>query len=80
MNWELIERKVKESIDLTEADAEWLFGRAEASDLERLYRLADGANERLNGRVVSFIHNMNVNYTNICEYHCTFCEFKKSWY
>ncbi len=21
---------------------------------------------------------MNVNYTNICEYHCTFCEFKKS--
>ena len=78
MNWEIIEHKAKHSIDLTEAEAKWLLERTEPSDLERLYALAGEVNERLNGRVVSFIHNMNVNYTNICEYHCTFCEFKKS--
>ena len=78
MNWEIIEHKVKNAIDLTEADAQWLLERRDARGLERLYGLADEVNNRLNGRVVSFVHNMNINYTNICEYHCTFCEFKKS--
>ena len=78
MNWEIIEHRVNDSADLTEAEAKWLLEQAELSDLKRLYALADQVNQRLNGRVVSFIHNMNVNYTNICEYHCTFCEFKKS--
>ncbi|OGW85239.1 MAG: hypothetical protein A3C35_04725 [Omnitrophica bacterium RIFCSPHIGHO2_02_FULL_46_11] len=78
MDWNTIEYKTKNSIDLTETEAKWLLEQSEPSDLERLYSLADEANERLNGRSVSFIHNMNVNYTNICEYHCTFCEFKKS--
>ncbi|MBI4395107.1 MAG: 5-amino-6-(D-ribitylamino)uracil--L-tyrosine 4-hydroxyphenyl transferase CofH [Candidatus Omnitrophica bacterium] len=76
--WDTIEYKAKHSIDLTEEEAKWLLERQEPADLKRLYGLADEVNERLNGRVVSFIHNMNVNYTNICEYHCTFCEFKKS--
>jgi len=34
----------------------------------------------LNGDVVSFIHNMNYNYTNICEFGCKFCNFGKSKY
>ena len=78
MNWELIEHKSKYSVDVTEEEAKWLLERTGPSDLERLYSLADEVNQRLNGRKVSFIHNMNMNYTNICEYHCTFCEFKKS--
>ncbi len=76
--WNDIERKAKNAVDLAEAEAEWLLERKEPEELERLYALAREVNERLNGRQVSFIHNMNVNYTNICEYHCTFCEFKKS--
>lgn len=78
MNWELIERKIKHSIDLNEEELKWLLDLSSPSDLTHLYDLAGELNERLNGRNVSFIHNMNVNYTNICEYHCTFCEFKKS--
>ncbi len=78
MNWETIEHKTKYLIDLTEEEAKWLLERQDSSDLKQLYNLANETNERINGRVVSFIHNMNVNYTNICEYHCTFCEFKKS--
>ena len=78
MNWEVIERKVKDSTDLTEDEAKWLLELSDSNNLSHLYELAGEVNERLNGRNVSFIHNMNVNYTNICEYHCTFCEFKKS--
>ena len=72
MNWELIDEKVKNSIDLTEEEAKWLFERETPDDLQQLYDLAGEVNHRLNGASVSFIHNMNVNYTNICEYHC--CE------
>ena len=78
MNFELIEQKAKHSIDLTEDEAKWLLELKDPRDLAHLYELAGQVNERLNGQNVSFIHNMNVNYTNICEYHCSFCEFKKS--
>src|SRR3989338_9620473 len=78
MNWETIEEKVARSTDLTESEAKWLLDLKQPSDLKRLYAFADRVNERVNGRDVSFVHNMNVNYTNICEYHCTFCEFKRS--
>jgi len=76
--WTQIESKIKNSESLTEFEVQWLLERQESADLEKLYALAGKVNERLNGNVVSFIHNMNVNYTNICEYRCTFCEFKKS--
>jgi 7,8-didemethyl-8-hydroxy-5-deazariboflavin synthase CofH subunit len=78
MNWEMLERKVKNSIDLTDEDLTSLLEREQDEDLRRLYSLANEVNQRLNGDTVSFIHNMNMNYTNICEYLCTFCEFKKS--
>jgi 5-amino-6-(D-ribitylamino)uracil---L-tyrosine 4-hydroxyphenyl transferase len=78
VNWDVLERKAGQSVDVTEAEAQWLLDLHERADLNRLYSLARDVNERLNGRNVSFIHNMNINCTNICEYHCTFCEFKKT--
>lgn len=78
MMWPTIESKIKDYASLSESELLWLLERKEESDLNRLYSLADFVNTRPNGNVVSFVHNMNVNYTNICEYRCTFCEFKKS--
>ncbi|MBI4430267.1 MAG: CofH family radical SAM protein [Candidatus Omnitrophica bacterium] len=49
-------------------------------DLALVYQTANELNLRLNQSRVSFIHNMNMNYTNICEYFCSFCEFGKSRY
>ncbi len=77
MNWNTIEHKAKHSIDLTEEEVLQLLELEDPSDFARLYALAGEVNERLNGRVVSFVHNMNINYTNLCGYHCSFCEFKK---
>ncbi len=76
--WSTIEFKINNSADLTESEAKWLLERSDPRDLAYICDLADQVNRRLNGNVVSFVHNMNVNYTNICEYRCTFCEFKKS--
>ncbi|PIQ85732.1 MAG: 7,8-didemethyl-8-hydroxy-5-deazariboflavin synthase subunit CofH [Candidatus Omnitrophica bacterium CG11_big_fil_rev_8_21_14_0_20_45_26] len=76
--WSFIESKINNQEDLSETELKWLLERESASELDHLYALANQANLRLNGHVVTFVHNMNVNYTNICEYRCTFCEFKKT--
>jgi 2-iminoacetate synthase ThiH len=34
---------------------------------------------RVNGDVVSFVVNRNINYTNVCTYACQFCAFSKVW-
>ena len=32
----------------------------------------------MNGNVVTYVVNRNINYTNICTYRCGFCAFSKS--
>lgn len=61
----------------------------EQSEIVRLFRargdeftaVCDAADElryRMNGDVVSFVVNRNINYTNICSYRCQFCAFTKA--
>lgn len=38
---------------------------------------ADRFRKASRGDVVSYVVNRNINYTNICSYHCTFCAFSK---
>jgi FO synthase len=61
---------------LPEAEIARLF-EADDADYERLCALADGERKRLVGDVTTFIINRNINYTNICSYHCSFCAFSK---
>jgi cyclic dehypoxanthinyl futalosine synthase len=49
------------------------------SDLLSLGKLADGIRQRLHPRkVVTFVVDRNVNYTNVCESKCKFCAFYRS--
>ncbi|MGH8297077.1 MAG: 5-amino-6-(D-ribitylamino)uracil--L-tyrosine 4-hydroxyphenyl transferase CofH, partial [Steroidobacteraceae bacterium] len=41
-------------------------------------RAADDLREQTVGPTVTFVVNRNINYTNICLYHCGFCAFSKS--
>lgn len=77
VNWEIIEEKSTNLVDLSEEEAHWLLERQSDMDLAKLYAFANYVNEKLNGPNVSFIHNMNINYTNFCDHHCTFCAYKK---
>ena len=51
--------------------------RAEATDIDAIYRTADTLRRRANGDRVSFVVNRNINFTNICYMGCKFCGFAK---
>ncbi len=61
---------------LSEADIVRLFS-VEGRDLDALVAAADHLRHESVGETVTFVVNRNINYTNICLYHCGFCAFSK---
>jgi cyclic dehypoxanthinyl futalosine synthase len=73
LNPALIIDKVTAGARLTRSEALLLL---EQGDLLQLGRLADDIRQRLHpDRLVTFVVDRNVNYTNICESKCRFCAF-----
>jgi FO synthase len=63
--------------DLSEGEVVALF-QTEGADLIAVLRAADALREEAVGSTVTYVVNRNINYTNICLYHCGFCAFSKS--
>ncbi|MGO4395919.1 5-amino-6-(D-ribitylamino)uracil--L-tyrosine 4-hydroxyphenyl transferase CofH [Variovorax sp. M-6] len=61
---------------LGEAEIVRLF-RARGDEFTAVCAAADALRRKMNGEVVSFVVNRNINYTNICAYRCQFCAFAK---
>jgi FO synthase len=61
---------------LTEADIVRLFN-VEGRGLDALVAAADQLRRESVGDTVTYVVNRNINYTNICLYHCGFCAFSK---
>jgi len=61
---------------LEAADVVRLFA-AEGPDLVAILGAADRLREDTVGSAVTYVVNRNINYTNICLYHCGFCAFSK---
>ena len=51
--------------------------RAQGRDFHALCLVADEMRRRQAGDVVTFVVNRNVNFTNVCIKHCTFCAFSR---
>lgn len=66
--------KVRNGQRLTLEDGVFLY---ESDDLLTIGQLANEANLRKNGNKVYFIENMSLYFTNVCEAHCAFCNFRK---
>ena len=62
--------------ELSEADIVHLFS-VEGRDLDELLIAADRLRRETVGDAVTYVVNRNINYTNICLYHCGFCAFSK---
>ncbi len=62
--------------ELAETDVARLFA-AQGRDLDALIAAADRLRADTVGDVVTYVINRNINYTNICLYHCGFCAFSK---
>jgi FO synthase len=61
---------------LSEADIVRLYS-VEGRDLDALVAAADQLRHESVGDTVTYVVNRNINYTNICLYHCGFCAFSK---
>ena len=51
--------------------------RARGEEYSAVCMAADELRARMNGDIVTYVVNRNINYTNICGYRCQFCAFAK---
>src|SRR6185437_435115 len=68
--------KAKRGETLREGEIVELF-QARGNDFSAICAAADEMREQMNGDIVSYVVNRNINYTNICGYRCQFCAFAK---
>ncbi len=50
---------------------------ARGDDFTAVVHAADAIRQQVNGDVVSYVVNRNINYTNVCYFKCQFCAFSK---
>ena len=68
--------RARDGQPLGEADIVRLFA-ARGREAEAVCRQADELRAEVNGARVSYVVNRNINYTNVCYFHCRFCAFSK---
>jgi aminodeoxyfutalosine synthase len=66
--------KVRRGDRLSFEDGVFLY---RSDDLLTIGQLANEVNLKRNGKKVYFIENMSLYFTNVCEAHCAFCNFRK---
>jgi FO synthase len=70
---ELVEQR---AVDIGSSEVEHLF-EARDSDYAAVCEAADHVRASAVGNVATYVVNRNINYTNMCSYHCGFCAFSK---
>jgi FO synthase len=69
-------RRARRGQQLSEPEIVALFA-LEGAEFRAVVRAADALRAETVGDEVSYVINRNINYTNICLYHCGFCAFSK---
>ncbi len=75
---QILSRAVNPEYFLSAKEAEILFSAKSKEELSALKQTADAVRKEISGDEVSYIVNLNANFTNICESMCYFCAFRKS--
>jgi 5-amino-6-(D-ribitylamino)uracil---L-tyrosine 4-hydroxyphenyl transferase len=63
--------------DLTEAEGLILLQQRDAGAIAAIRHTADRLRQQQVGETVTYVVNRNLNFTNICEQHCSFCAFRR---
>lgn len=63
--------------DIAPEQAVLLLKQKDESAIALIRQTADTLRQQQAGEVVTYIINRNINYTNICEQHCSFCAFRR---
>ena len=68
--------RAQDGVELDNSEIVRLF-QVHGDDFEAVVDAADKLRHRVNGDTVTYAVNRNINYTNVCYYHCKFCAFSK---
>ncbi|HEY9698069.1 MAG TPA: 7,8-didemethyl-8-hydroxy-5-deazariboflavin synthase subunit CofH [Trichocoleus sp.] len=63
--------------DLTETEGVVLLQQTEPEPIAAIRETADRLRQHQAGETVTYVINRNINFTNICEQHCSFCAFRR---
>ncbi len=63
--------------DISTADALLLLTQTDSDIIDRIRVTADKLRQQQVGDTVTYVINRNINFTNICEQHCSFCAFRR---
>jgi FO synthase subunit 2 len=63
--------------DLSSEQGLVLLQQSDASSIAAVRMTADKLRQRQAGDTVTYVINRNINFTNICEQHCSFCAFRR---
>lgn len=70
-------QRALEGADLTPAEGIQLLTQKEAGAIAAIQAAADELRRQQVGDTVTYVVNRNLNFTNICEQHCSFCAFRR---
>jgi len=71
-----IVEKCEENAELKVNEVARLF-ESRGNDFSFVTNRADSLRKQVNGDIVSYVVNRNINYTNVCYFKCQFCAFSK---
>ncbi len=63
--------------DLSPQEGVLLLKQTDPSVLAQIRTVADRLRQQQVGNTVTYVVNRNINFTNICEQHCSFCAFRR---
>ena len=72
----ILERTL-EGYDLSPEEGIKLLKQTDKHVIDAIYTTADKLRFSQAGDTVTYIINRNINFTNICEQHCSFCAFRR---
>jgi FO synthase subunit 2 len=78
---ETVERILEQALsgqDLSIEDGVALLNARSPAEVLHIQNAADQLRQRLVGETVTYVVNRNLNFTNICEQHCSFCAFRRN--
>lgn len=63
--------------DISEAQGVILLQQRDRGAIAAIRKTADYLRQQQSGETVTYVVNRNINFTNICEQHCSFCAFRR---
>ena len=76
-NVEIILEKVDQGEELSEIEGITLLTQKDPETIAAIRNRADRLRQKYVGDTVTYVVNRNINFTNICEQHCSFCAFRR---